>query len=202
MGKQKQEKSQGSNPAKSKQRKPKQGQENPDQRMKLAKTFELMDVNRSGFVDASALEAMAERLAVQAGTSINAPELREARKSLDQFWRALDENRNGQLSRDEYIESMTRLIADAEQLRKILDPGNRALFMAFDTDGDGKLSREEYAMMYRDSGMSESDRRAAFDALDRAGDGYVSIDEFVRASMDYYLRPDSKHPTSSLMGGH
>lgn len=197
MGKQSQGKQQqGKQP---KRKKDKQARGASDQRTRLGRRFDVMDVDSTGFVDAATLEAMAERLALRAGTSIDSPEMRQTRSTLDQLWRALDADRNGRLSRDEYIESMTRLIADSEQLRRIVEPGNRALFTLFDADGDGRLSREEYQRMYHESGMPSAERQDVFDALDRDGDGYVSIEEFVKASLDFYLEPDPDHPAGSLI---
>ncbi|MFF3350225.1 EF-hand domain-containing protein [Streptomyces sp. NPDC002779] len=170
------------------------------QEKKFGKAFDLMDVDGSGVVTSQDAEAIARRKIEQAGLSIDAPQMRDLRDALTAYWRALDTNGNGQLTRDEYIESVSRLAQDPQRLESILTPGNRALISAFDTDGDGRISRSEYEQMEQESGLTPEDRERAWQVLDRDNSGYVTLDELNQANIDFFVNDDHGQGANEMLG--
>ncbi|XP_051143783.1 calmodulin-like protein 3 [Andrographis paniculata] len=88
-----------------------------------------------------------------------------------------DKNGDGKITRTELSESLDKLgihIAENE-LSQMIDK--------VDTNGDGYVDVDEFAMLYaavmEDEGRSDddSDMREAFNVFDQNGDGYITVDE-------------------------
>jgi Ca2+-binding EF-hand superfamily protein len=58
--------------------------------------------------------------------------------------------------------------------------GERESWRQSDLDGDGRISREEFAQMPRISELPEDKRASLFDRLDSNGDGYLEGEELAR----------------------
>lgn len=115
----------------------------------------------------------------------------QVRRSWERRFAELDRNRDGRVSRAEYLEFFGAVsgvrrqyfeyefrrydrngdgfISWAEHLAPVRPEDE---FRALDRNGDGRLSREEFRCRYR-----ERD----FDRLDRNRDGFISREEFRRA---------------------
>merc|ERR1711941_144582 len=61
----------------------------------------------------------------------------------------------------------------------------QAIFMCFDFDGDGIVSKEEYSAMLKPLGISDDDIDVGFKAIDANKDGKISPDEFTDALLNY-----------------
>jgi Ca2+-binding EF-hand superfamily protein len=96
------------------------------------------------------------------------------RRKLDDVFNAYDENRDGSLGRDE-IGKMMRALGKSE-------PEIKAFIAAVDDDGDGTVSRQEFAVAMSTArlGSSEKDLKAAFDLFDGDGDGFIDVGEIKR----------------------
>jgi Ca2+-binding EF-hand superfamily protein len=70
-----------------------------------------------------------------------------------------------------------------------------------DTDGDDKMSADEYARWGR-SLMSrpESESRANHRRIDTDGDGYITRQELLESIRDFYFNDDPKSPVARLLG--
>ena len=86
----------------------------------------------------------------------------------------LDKNNDGILSETEILAGMERVRPDIENL---LGDGTdwTALVRAVDTDGDGRVSYDEFiaACYSRKSLLNDENLRIAFDLLDANGDGEI-----------------------------
>lgn len=86
---------------------------------------------------------------------------------IEQGFAAMDGNKDGSVSKDEFTKYMTGYLAAQ---REEFDKG----FNALDTNKDGKISKEESA--------GNSALEASFDQIDEDGDGFVNKDD-LRAAM-------------------
>ena len=77
-----------------------------------------------------------------------------------------------------------------------MDRDPEAFFLRLDTDGDGRLSWDEFREMPTRGGTPEE----RFQTLDSDGDGYVSLDEFL-AAREANHRPGEGRPGGGRRGG-
>ena len=101
----------------------------------------------------------------------NNEELREIKET----FRALDENGDGELSRDELIEGYERIIKDRDRAVATVDQ----IIAQVDTEHTGVINYTNFiiATMNRDSLLSDENLENAFKAFDTDGSGGISIEE-------------------------
>ena len=75
-----------------------------------------------------------------------------------------------------------------------------AFFDIVDTDGDGVISYNEWAVYFESIGIDVKDIRLCFDALDTNKDGVISRSEFVDALVTFIRSTDESHPSRFLYG--
>eukprot|EP00731_Ephydatia_muelleri_P035098 Em0097g3a len=75
-----------------------------------------------------------------------------------------------------------------------------AFFDIVDTDGDGVISYDEWAVYFESIGVDVKDIRLCFDALDTNKDGVMSRSEFVDALVTFIRSTDESHPSRFLYG--
>ncbi len=78
----------------------------------------------------------------------------------------------------------------------------RALFRAIDTNGDGYISREEWAVHLKLRGSYESDEQAtrAFNDIDLNKDGKLSMQEFESTAVKFWTSAGSNEDTANMYG--
>ena len=94
---------------------------------------------------------------------------------------AIDESKQSVMARmDKLVSSSSRAL---HLLQKLMSrPDGAELFVEFDIDGDGTVSREELKLGYAKLGedLSEDDLDAIMSLVDRDGDGEMDYNEFVQ----------------------
>ncbi len=78
----------------------------------------------------------------------------------------------------------------------------RALFRAIDTNGNGYISREEWAVHLKLQGSYENDEQAtrAFDDIDLNKDGKLSMQEFENIYVNFWASAGSNEDTANMYG--
>src|SRR6185295_18014266 len=80
-------------------------------------------------------------------------------------------------------------------------PAAEDYFKRLDTNGDGKLSKDEYAVLVKQSAKLRDNPQQAeayFKLLDKDGDGSLSLEEFRRISSPGAKAQAAKNPTSPV----
>ncbi|NUP02480.1 MAG: hypothetical protein HOW71_13890 [Nonomuraea sp.] len=143
------------------------------------RNFEDLDADGDGFLTRNDYVALAhlrlQKTGVRADTAEGEAVVEAFLNTWDTHVSALDADHDGQIGREEYVESFLALVRTGA-LEGVLRPMFRATFDLADHDGDGELTAEEFRTLWsRDDGLS-----AAFDRADADGDGRISFEEYAR----------------------
>ena len=74
------------------------------------------------------------------------------------------------------------------------------IFDVIDTDGDGVISYNEWAVYFECIGIDVKYARLCFDALDTNKDGELSRSEFVDETINFHCCTDESHPSRFAYG--
>ncbi|MDR6594501.1 NB-ARC domain-containing protein [Saccharothrix longispora] len=104
------------------------------------------------------------------------------------------------ISREQFVSSTGSLSDDPEAARASVDALAEASLAIADTDVDGRVSPDEYAVFLRGHfpGLTEAEAAEAFAHLDADGDGHLTAEEFIRACVEFWSSTD---PDASGTGG-
>jgi uncharacterized protein (DUF2141 family) len=69
-----------------------------------------------------------------------------------------------------------------------------------DRDGDGKISRAEFAANLQAYGVAAPAAAEAFSHLDRDGDGFIDTDELLQNVEEFFYGDDPNAPGNWLVG--
>lgn len=171
---------------------------------RIDRSFAHMDVDGNGYLERSDLQALGSRLILGFGEGPGSVKGRDVLDSFDGIWdmliKEMDTDRDGRLSPQEYRQGMDRTFIDGPHYDRVFQPAVEAAMRLCDTDGDGVLSREEFARFHAAFGHGAADSRVAFDALDRDGGGTLDVDELVLAFREFYTGSDDQAPGAKLFG--
>src|SRR5215469_15498544 len=114
------------------------------QERKLARMFDLYDVNKDGFIEAADYERVGEGFATGTGAAPGTPDYEQLRATYLGFWehlrQAADADGDGKVTRAEFLASYETLLAMRETIAGV----SQAILKMTDRDGDGRISREEF----------------------------------------------------------
>ncbi|MGA4845871.1 EF-hand domain-containing protein [Streptomyces sp. G5(2025)] len=106
------------------------------------------------------------------------------------------------LSQDEYVAAHRAVGYDSDR-PDLLENLAKALFVVLDSDGDKKISSDEFAAYLAFRGVSGEDAPLVFQRLDLDRDSYLSQREIARALRAFHLNNDGLHaPGGIFLGIH
>ncbi|MEV4169060.1 EF-hand domain-containing protein [Nonomuraea sp. NPDC049709] len=153
----------------------------PNFRESAERNFNDLDADGDGFLTRYDYLALAQRRLEQTGVRADTPEGGAVVDAFLNAWdthaRALDTDRDGRISRQEYVRSFETLVRTGA-LEAVLAPISRATFTVADRDGDGWIDAEEFGSLWNRPG---TDLKAVFARADADGDGRISFEEYARA---------------------
>ena len=165
------------------------------QQRKLDKAFNHLDVDRDGYVEEKDLNELGVRLLANFGVGFDDPRAQKIVDGFGGFWTALadalDTDGDRRLSPQEYRDGMLAGFGGPDgTFDEHFRPGAMAVLELADTDGDGYVSRAEFAVMQHAFGTPADESDFAFDRLDLDGDGRLSLDEMIVAVREFYVGGD------------
>ncbi|UBU16509.1 EF-hand domain-containing protein [Nonomuraea gerenzanensis] len=153
----------------------------PSFRESAERNFDDLDADGDGFLTRYDYLALARQRLQQTGVRPDTPDGEALVEAFLNAWdthaRTLDTDRDGEISKEEYVRSFEMLVSTGA-LQAVLAPISRATFTAADRDGDGWISAEEFRSLWSQPGTGLT---AAFARADSDGDGRISYEEFARA---------------------
>lgn len=173
---------------------------------KILDWFHHLDHNHDGTLERGDLDAIAESVIAKGAWKADTPQaahLRETHHELwAEMWSHMDEDCDGTVSRDEFVGFWKGLGQDVK--RRGLPPWAwrlvRSTFAAYDHDGDGRITGEEYALYLQAIG-SDADAAAAFAQLDLDGNGHLDLDELKLLFGEWLTAEEVASPGNVLMTG-
>ncbi|NGN63539.1 calcium-binding protein [Streptomyces sp. A7024] len=178
----------------------------PFLRRKLARRFQTYDTDRDGYVDRTDFQSACDRLGTAFGLGPDSAELKHLRELSDGLWqhlaRAADTNADGRIDLGEYQAAFAAgLLVTPDSFDAGYVPFLDALMDIADTDGDGRLTRDEQvrwtgALM----SLPEPDAREVFGRLDRDADGLITRDDMLEAIREFYFSEDPASTGVWLLG--
>jgi Ca2+-binding EF-hand superfamily protein len=168
------------------------------QERKLMRHFDLLDIDRNGYIEQDDIVAFAERITEAAG-AMGTPQSQALRKEGDRLWQSLqmqlDADGDQRISRDEFISA-----GDLDMIMKEAVKFGVASFDVTDTDQDGKISLAEWIRRDQKLGVAKADSQKGFQQLDHDGDGFVSKAEYSKGVEEFYMSDDDAAPGNWAFG--
>jgi len=172
----------------------------PFQERKLAKMFDLYDVNKDGYIDAADYERVGEGFAAGAGAAAGSEDFEKIRATYLGFWehlrQAADADQDGKVTRDEFVASYDALLAMRETVAGV----SQMILQLTDRDGDGKITLPEFSTNLGAYGVEASDAAEAFRHLDRDGDGFIDNAELLQNVEEFFYGEDPNARGNWLVG--
>ncbi|MER6916174.1 EF-hand domain-containing protein [Streptomyces sp. NPDC000594] len=173
--------------------------------LKLDRSFRMLDTDGDGRIREQDLVSLARTLgtAFPGGAPAAVARLERAFAVL---WRTdlrpMDTDGDSAISREEWSTGVRRAVArDRTGFLGRMSTMLQAWLDLCDRDGDGRIDRREFTMMYgRTLGLSARALAEAFTTLDIDGDGYLDRGEVYAAVEEYYTSETRDTPGNWLFG--
>ncbi|MDQ3555590.1 MAG: EF-hand domain-containing protein [Gemmatimonadota bacterium] len=176
----------------------------PSQKRKLDRMFSTLDLNGDGLVDRADFTRRVEAFARRCGWEEGSPEyLRNLQFTLEE-WHNLcesaDVNDNGNVTREEFLRYGDIFLDDRAAVRAYARGDVQLLFDAMDTDGDGRVTGDEYRVYLEVCGIDTSGADAFFAHADVNQDGRITRDEMAHAVEEFLLSENPGAGGNHLFG--
>lgn len=177
---------------------------------KIALMFRSYDATADGVISKDDLEkgmtGYLSRLGIQPGT----PEYERAVEGEFALWGKIQDilemDDDGQVTLDEFIAGMDRLLAKEEEFVPAMRASVQAFLRTKDTDQDGRITKQEYTSDFTSKGSHFAGLAApeewehAFQKMDLDGSGHITEEELQQLTYDFYYSDDPEAPGNWLLG--
>lgn len=162
------------------------------QKIKAYNLYLALDVNDSGHLDHSDIEALGRRLIENQHRDPDPAVRAELLRRLEAYWQDLvsrvDYDHDGHVSREEYLEFCAAVSRDfagkaGESMRALAD----VLFSVCDKNGNETLSESEFVQWGCAYGLADAVATAGFNLIDRDRNGRITRAEWQRFIRDVFL---------------
>ena len=164
------------------------------QTRKLTRGFNLFDLNQNGFMDRQDCELVIQATTQAMGYATGSGEYTAYANDYMAGWDAIlsvgDSDGDQQLTLAEFCTAYDKLMAQPEQFDALILGFVRTAITLWDSNGDGKVSEEEYKNYLFSVQVTEAEAVEAFHRLDLNHDGYLSREELFQNLKEYYFSDD------------
>jgi juvenile hormone diol kinase len=168
---------------------------------KLKIHHRVLDWDTSGFVGKDDFEQIAVNFAKLRGEEAGSPThddlLAKFRYIWTTFWEPADASKDGNVTSDEFVASITAAIDAGVRSDDTLLP---MLFDIIDADGSGQISLDEHQQFFEAFGIDVALSPDVFRRLDTDGDGSISREEFLEAGAKFFFFDEEDAPGNHFWG--
>lgn len=181
------------------------------QKDKFLHVFDLLDIDGNGVLEYEDFRLAVDTMCDERGWSNSHRRrtglVRANRRLWDMMTRYLDADGDGNISLVEWLNFHFQAFTQDPQLLNTLPELNGALNSTahffcdmLDSDGDGKVTDEDYVLFCEAYGVSEEEAGAGFALFDKNGDGILQITEVDDLIREFYLSTDPKAAGNIFFG--
>ena len=163
-----------------------------EQRTSITAVFASLDATHDGLISRDDATMRANQVCAAVAPDEASESHRDIQTAYGRLWEELmryaDAEGDGTLTLDEFLDAVDRgMLEDPEFVEGCMLVVSHAVFAAADRDGDGSISREEYALAVTSIDEKNAELAdAGFAMMDRDGDGLISRDELLQAIRDAF----------------
>lgn len=170
------------------------------QERKLRHFFDVFDSDHDGLLEESDFQAYIQRMGEATGQRKGWDELQSRWMFVWTTLRAMgDVDRDDVVSPREWLSLADKLLQSEEGYNAIMHGIGTTTFDLLDSDGDGRISRDEWRTFFWSHGIEEA-TDGVFARLDIDGDGYVSRDETMANLREFFYSDDPDAPGNVFFG--
>lgn len=181
------------------------------QKQKLMHMFELLDVDGNGVLEYADFRMVVDTMAEERGWESNNRRYIALVASNKRLWkmiaRYIDFDESGSITLMEWLAFHIKAFI-GDPLNQGFDPQFSSALNAtaaffcdmLDSDGDGKVTLEDYILFCGAYNVSEVKARMSFQLFDRDGSGDISQSEVEQMVKEFYLSDDPMAPGNLFFG--
>ena len=174
----------------------------PLQERKISRMFDVLDVDRDGFLSPADTDRVVLRLAKQRNWTQGGPEHRALRQAYEPAVHALDPFRDsaGRVDLANYLRYHSGMLEVPHAYQQAIRGVADLVFDALDADDDGRVTETEMGQFFRAYSIEPELAPGAFRKIDADDDGKISKSELLDAVSQFYLSSDPDAPGNWLLG--
>ncbi len=160
-----------------------------------------LDITKDGFISREDYEIMSKRLSEYSNLN------EEQTKKIHKFIQVISDSITGdaKIPVEEYAMKISQAIlgeTDYEKKRSFLETSHGNIFDVINTNGDGRISVEEFKVYLNVVApiMTEDEAKHAFDVIDANKNGKINREEFMAAIEDFYCGVEETELAAAYMG--
>ncbi|MBB5873961.1 Ca2+-binding EF-hand superfamily protein [Allocatelliglobosispora scoriae] len=170
-----------------------------DYQAKMSDRFSTFDHDRDGLIISADVAAMARSILDTYAVPAHSPKATDLLDGAHRLFIGLaqetDEDHNGGISRTEFIAGASRrMLNNSLGFTAIVRPWARSVIAIADTDGDGRVSPDEWSRMLRAMGCTPQGAAGELRHLVPAQGGPIHVDAALHSAVVFYTSDQPRNP--------